>query len=466
MSGQATGGRFTVPVDVHLILLRNSPKGQQVLLTRRSGPVYAAGLWHLPSGHLDGAHEDVVDGGLRELREETGVVAGRTDVRGALTVHHRAPAGGARTGVFLVVVDWQGEPEITEPDRCDAMDWFGWDALPEPMVAYCRAGLDTYRAGARLAVHFQQPGDPIAYDPALDRLRIVADAPLPANALVPQEVVRVFAEQAVGRITDWADASWARENSRVWRATGRSGGTWYVKIHQRDRFHGREVTAYRSWTHALGWHAPRLVAADASLRAIVVTALPGRGLHGAVLTPAAEVRVHHGLGELAAAFHNSAPPHTPPADRTSPAGKLERHLSVARPYLNDGDEELLRALASRHAALPPIVEVPTLGDLQLRNVLLADDGTLGLFDFERAEYAPAVRDLVRLSDQWHGRPDLEEAFLNGYGRTLTADEVELWECETGLDALSGIQFGMTHHDPELVERGHRTLARLHQLARS
>lgn len=73
---------------------------------------------------------------------------------------------------------------------------------------------------------------------------------------------------------------------------------------------------------------------------------------------------------------------------------------------------------------------------------------------------------MRLSDQWHGRPDLEEAFLDGYGRTLTADEVELWECEMGLDALSGIQFGMTHHDPELVERGHRTLARLHQLARS
>ncbi|MEU9281503.1 hypothetical protein [Streptomyces sp. NPDC048341] len=51
MSGQAAGGRFTVPVDVHLILLRNSPKGQQVLLTRRSGPVYAAGTWYLPSVH-------------------------------------------------------------------------------------------------------------------------------------------------------------------------------------------------------------------------------------------------------------------------------------------------------------------------------------------------------------------------------------------------------------------------------
>ncbi|MEV0636420.1 hypothetical protein AB0I77_15910 [Streptomyces sp. NPDC050619] len=69
----------------------------------------------------------------------------------------------------------------------------------------------------------------------------------------------------------------------------------------------RERTAYRPWTHALGWHAPSLVAADASLQTIVVTALPGRSLHGATLPPATEVRVHRGLGELTAAFHHGAP---------------------------------------------------------------------------------------------------------------------------------------------------------------
>ncbi|MFD0431788.1 NUDIX domain-containing protein [Streptomyces zhihengii] len=46
------------------------------------------------------------------------------------------------------------------------MDWFPLDALPAPMVAYCRAGIDAYRAGGGIAVHFQDPGDPIAHDPA------------------------------------------------------------------------------------------------------------------------------------------------------------------------------------------------------------------------------------------------------------------------------------------------------------
>ncbi|WP_243088166.1 hypothetical protein [Streptomyces sp. 891-h] len=43
--------RHTEPVDVHLILRRETGNGPEVLLARRAGAVYAAGLWHLPSVH-------------------------------------------------------------------------------------------------------------------------------------------------------------------------------------------------------------------------------------------------------------------------------------------------------------------------------------------------------------------------------------------------------------------------------
>ncbi|MEU0368844.1 NUDIX domain-containing protein [Streptomyces sp. NPDC006283] len=179
MSGTA---RHTEPLDVHLILRRESHAGPEVLLSRRAGAVYAAGLWHLPSGHLDGPHEDVVTALVREALEETGVVIAREDVRAAVTVHHRAPGGSSRTGIFFEVRRWQGEPRIAEPDLCDAMEWVRLDALPDGMVAYCRAGLDAYGTGARLAVHFQLPGDAIAHEPGVDRLRIVLDAHAPAPA--------------------------------------------------------------------------------------------------------------------------------------------------------------------------------------------------------------------------------------------------------------------------------------------
>ncbi|WP_235617298.1 NUDIX hydrolase [Streptomyces thermolilacinus] len=72
------------------------------------------------------------------------------------------------------------------------MGWFPLAALPEPMVAYCRARLDAYRAGARVAIHFQEPGEPIAHDPELDRLRLVPGITAPGRR-IPARAVRDFA---------------------------------------------------------------------------------------------------------------------------------------------------------------------------------------------------------------------------------------------------------------------------------
>ncbi|MEU8773408.1 NUDIX domain-containing protein [Streptomyces sp. NPDC048606] len=176
MSG---GARHTVPVDVHLILRRDGEGGPEVLLSRRAGPVYASGLWHLPSGHLD-PDEDMVAAVIREAREETGVSIGVEDVTAAVTVHHRPPTGSrSRLGVFFEVRRWSGRPRIMEPDRCDGMGWYPLDALTGPMVAYCRAGLDAYRAGLPAAVHFQRPGDAVEHDgTAHDRTRLLGGPPV------------------------------------------------------------------------------------------------------------------------------------------------------------------------------------------------------------------------------------------------------------------------------------------------
>ncbi|MFI0219802.1 phosphotransferase [Streptomyces lydicus] len=447
-----------------MILLREGAEGPEVLLSRRAGQVYAAGLWHLPSGHLDGPHEDVVDALVREAREETGVVIDPDDVRGAVTVHHRSPGGASRSGYFFEVQRWTGEARNAEPNVCDAIMWARLDALPDEMVAYCRAGLDAYRAGTRLAVHFQLHGDAIAYDPAADRLRLIREATGPACDSRPDAMVAAFAQQAVGAISEWTDTSWTRENSRVWRIRNADGGTWYVKIHQNDKFHGREVRALRTWAGSLGAAAPRLVAADAELRAVVVTALPGQPLHGKVLGPEQERKIFRRIGELARRIHDASPPRPAPASGGPAVGKADRHLEAARPHLVEGDEEFVRELVRQAENLEPLEWVETHGDFQLRNILHDDsgdsDGTVAVIDLERSEPGPAVRDMVRLSDAWANRADLYEAFMAGYGRTLTTAEEARLIIDIALDAVSGIQFGIAHGDPELVERGHRTLARL------
>ncbi|MEU5805919.1 phosphotransferase [Streptomyces sp. NPDC047718] len=450
--------RYALPVDVHLILRRDGGKGPEVLLSRRAGPVYASGLWHLPSGHLDGPHEDVVEGVIREAAEETGVVIDRADVALATTVHHRSPHGRARVGLFFEVRRFGGEPAVREPAVCDAMGWYPLDALPDPMVAYCRAGLDAYRAGHPGAVHFQQPGDPVPHQEGDGRQRArtrLLPGPSPVDG--PPRALLAFAERGVGRVAAAEDASWARQGSDVWRLTGAAGGTWYLKRHAGARAHQREVTAYRQWVPALGGRAPQLVAADEDLRAIVVTAVPGSPLHGA---PGPDRGLLRAIGALTAAFHAAAPPR-PPAARPSPAaGTWERHLDAALPHLAPGDAAFVRATAERLAGLAPLGLVPTHGDLHLRNLLRSEDGALAVIDFERSAYAPAVRDWVRLWDAWAHRPDLHEAFREGYGRPLTGLEEEHLAAEAVLDAVSGIAYGTAQGDPEVVERGRRTLLRL------
>ncbi|MFJ5829424.1 NUDIX domain-containing protein [Streptomyces sp. NPDC093089] len=524
-----SGERHTVPVDVHLIAVREGRQGPEVLLSRRAGDVYAAGLWHAPSGHVE--RETVVTAVVRETREETGLVVDPADVRAAVTVHHRPPGGRERVGFFFEVRRWQGSPRVAEPDKCDAMGWFPLDALPDPMVAYCRAGLDAYRAGAPVALHFQDPDDGIAYspspghDPGLDRLHLVPAAgpakrraepkprasperapgpylarqgqgqgqgqrqeqvpglaPTPCSEPVsspqqeptPPRAVRAFAERAVGRIAAWTDVSWARENSRVWRAAGTGGGLWFVKIHQNPKFHRRETDALRGWVPDLGDAGPRLVAADPELLAVVVTPVEGRSLHGAVLSAAEEAEVLRSIGVLAARIHASPlPPEPRPSEAppTDPYDRMERHLAAARPLLEPGDEgepgdeECVRRAVAAAQELAPLEHVVTHGDFQYRNLLLAADGTVRFIDVERSEPHTRVRDLTRLIDRFDGRPDLAEAFFAGYGRPLTAAEETHLAASTALDAVSGIAFGTRAGDPELVERGRRTLARLRAGAR-
>nr|WP_150136040.1 phosphotransferase [Streptomyces hyaluromycini] len=219
--------------------------------------------------------------------------------------------------------------------------------------------------------------------------------------------------------------------------------------------------ALRHWARVLGAAAPRLVAADDAHRTVILTELPGRPVHGQVLPTATECEVCRQVGHLTARYHQAA---TPSPARPPGPGKLHRYLDAARPLLADGDKDLVLALAALRDTLPAPVWVPTLGDLQPRNILLTtpDDSLLrvGLIDFERSELSPAVRDFARLADIWQGRPDLFEAFFTGYGRPLTNGDRQRLRCEAALDAISGIAYGHTHDDPELLERGLRTLRAL------
>ncbi len=279
--------------------------------------------------------------------------------------------------------------------------------------------------------------------------------------------LRSFAAQVAGPIVTVTDRSWPRDGSRVWELAGISGERFYHKQHQSLRFHEREVTAYRLWAHALGARrAPRLRAADTGLRAVLLTALPGQIAKGRHIPEADEPEIHRQAGMLLRRLHGSDTA-AEAAGTGRVAARAEEHIARAGALLGADDAGLVRYHAARlpdTARLLPAV--PTHGDAQPRNFLW-DPGArrLALIDFERAEAGLAVRDFVRLEyGAWDGRPALRNAFLNGYGRALTADEESALRDLAALDAVSAIQWGSANNDTDIMTRGYRTLARLRPTA--
>ncbi|WP_078854821.1 methyltransferase domain-containing protein [Streptomyces sp. NRRL F-5135] len=171
--------RHAEVIDVHLVLRR----GDEVLLARRSGTGYGDGLLNSPSGHVEDG-EDVRAAMVREAFEEIGVALKPEELRVALVMQHRGPGGQPRTGWFFeagldAAAEPGDEPYNKEPHKCSGLSWHPLDALPDDMVAYCRAGLEAYRAGERFVLHWHEDDDAIAHAPrGPDR-----SIPLPATAV-------------------------------------------------------------------------------------------------------------------------------------------------------------------------------------------------------------------------------------------------------------------------------------------
>lgn len=274
-----------------------------------------------------------------------------------------------------------------------------------------------------------------------------------------------MARRAVGTITSVTDRSWPRDTSAVWEIAA-SSRRYFIKRHPSARFHDREVTAYRQVVPSLGQdRAPELITADHRVMAILITGLPGQVLRDLSLPPTTETVVYRQAGKVLRRIHDVPVAVDGVQGIERAAGKCEEYLRRADGLLTSRQVALVRACAADLSVLGPRVSVTaTHGDFQPRNFLWHQQaGRLAVIDFERAEPGPAVRDLVRLEyGNWDGRPDLREAFLDGYGRNLTGEEAEALRCLAALDALSGLQWGTAHGDDEVVHRARTTFARLLQ----
>jgi len=92
---------------------------------------------------------------------------------------------------------------------------------------------------------------------------------------------------------------------------------------------------------------------------------------------------------------------------------------------------------------------------------LTEAGTLYVIDFEWAQLEASVDDLTRLRyGLWNYHPHLQEAFLDGYGRTLTPDDHQVLRACGALRAVWLVVRGHHYGETDLVDANRQTLRRL------
>lgn len=286
--------------------------------------------------------------------------------------------------------------------------------------------------------------------------------PLPAD-------LRQWVTHCLPGLATVTDVSWPRDGSRVWRVASGTDEA-YVKLSPTPEDYAREVHAYEHAASSLAAHeAPRLLAADPGLRAIMTSPLPGLVVRGLSLTAEVESRVHQLAGRLLRRWHD----HPEPASgqvRDALMASVAEQAAEAAACLERTAEHLTyaeRALVQQVSQeLPQLAEdLPVVfrhGDYSPRNWLWdAERGTHGLIDFEKSDHGIAVEDLVWLCGAvWPTRPDLKTAFLDGYARRLSDAEWRALPLLAARLAVSYLNAGITKQEPVLVERGRTALMHL------
>jgi len=267
-----------------------------------------------------------------------------------------------------------------------------------------------------------------------------------------------YAERVLGACQVVGDRSWAHGEACVIEVRDAVGVRWFAKRHRRADKHRREVGAYRTWVPALGDRAPSVRAYDDALQALVLSSVPGEAGSGEASEMDPEIQ--HQAGRLLRRFHDVESLGPWDDFAAEKLDEFERWAARADGLLEPRQLDFARGEVRGLGGLGSPVRVPCHLDYEPRNWLVAD-GRVHVIDFERARPEIWINDLSRLYfGSWLARPDLCEAFLDGYGRAIGSDDRAVLLGCGALSAVSTVVWARAHGDAPFEEAGRRRLARL------
>jgi ADP-ribose pyrophosphatase YjhB (NUDIX family) len=138
--------RFKIIPTSHLILVKDG----KILLLRRFNTGWGDGNYSVIAGHLDG-NETFLQAMIREAREEAGIELSQEDLEVVHVVHRKS--NEERIDFFILAKKWKGDPKNMEPHKCDDLNWFEMDKLPENTIPYIRQAIGCFRKGVFYSEH-------------------------------------------------------------------------------------------------------------------------------------------------------------------------------------------------------------------------------------------------------------------------------------------------------------------------
>jgi len=85
---------------------------------------------------------------VREAWEEAGITLLEEDLQLMHVMHRKSlvpDAADERIDFYFAADNFTGEPQIMEPEKCDDMQWFRLDSLPDNLTPEVKAALEAMK---------------------------------------------------------------------------------------------------------------------------------------------------------------------------------------------------------------------------------------------------------------------------------------------------------------------------------
>ncbi len=200
------------------------------------------------------------------------------------------------------------------------------------------------------------------------------------------------------------------------------------------------------------------------MEVILVTGVEGKALEWSAVSADEETMMFRLAGRFGRKLHELELP-TPDGIAATAyfCDRLEYYLAQGERALDSVTVDWARAIIDQACSANDIRRVPCHRDFSPRNWLIqrGESGIrFGVIDWERAGWDLWQEDVQRMAyDHWHRRPQLREAFFEGYGRGPTTAESFQLIAICLVNAIASVPWADRHNDDgyaafnrEVIER--------------